>query len=209
MTISLKDHWNRKYSDTPITQLGWYESRSTPSLQFIENCGIPKDSNILDVGSGASTLIANLLDLGYHNLYAVDISDVALEKAKTLLAKELAAQVHWIVDDITHPVHVLKLQNVRVWHDRAVLHFLVEEQPRQTYHSLLQEIVAPGGFVIMAAFALDGATRCSGLPVQRYSKKSIQEFLGDRFKLLESLNYIYEMPSGDLRPYVYTRFQKL
>jgi EEF1A lysine methyltransferase 2 len=209
MTSSLKEHWNKKYVDSPITQLGWYESKSSPSIQLIENCAVPKYSTIVDVGSGATTLTASLLELGYRNLYAIDISDVALEKAKALLNKEQATQVHWLVEDITNPSDTLQLQNVAVWHDRAVFHFLTEEQHRQTYHSLLQKIVMSGGFVIMATFAMNGATKCSGLPVQRYSTESLSEFLGDGFKLIESLEYTYQMPSGDLRPYVYTRFQKL
>ena len=209
MTQSLKDHWNKKYTSTPITQLGWYESRPIPSLQLIENCEVPKDSIVVDIGSGMSTLIASLLELGYQNLYAVDISDVALEKAKDLLSQEQAARVHWVVDDITDPSPVLQVQNVKVWHDRAVFHFLTEERHRQTYHSVLQKTVMPGGFVIMAAFALRGADMCSGLPVQRHSAESLSEFLGDSFKLLESLDFTYQMPSGDLRPYVYTRFQRI
>lgn len=209
MTSVLKEHWNRKYTQDPITQLGWYESRSSPSIQLIEQCAVPKDSPIVDIGSGTSVLISNLLELGYDNLYAVDISDVALETAKTLLTKEQAAQVHWMVDDITNPTAVLQLQNIAVWHDRAVFHFLTEEQHRRTYHSLLQKAVMPGGFIIMATFALDGAEKCSGLPVQRYNVDGLCEFFGDGFKLVESLDHTYRMPSGDVRPYVYARFQKL
>jgi ribosomal protein L11 methylase PrmA len=209
MTDSLKEHWNKKYINTPLTQLGWYESKSQPSLQLIENCAVAKDSVVVDVGSGISALIANMLELGYQNLYAVDISDIALEKAKALLTKEQAAQVHWVVDDITKPSNVLQIQNVNVWHDRAVFHFLTEEQHRQTYRSLLQKIVMSGGFVIISAFAMNGATMCSGLPVQRHSVESLSEFLGAGFKLMESLDYTYHNPSGDLRPYVYTRFQKI
>ena len=209
MTFSLKDHWNKKYTDTPITQLGWYESKSQPSLQLIENCMVSKDAVIVDVGSGASILIANLLELGYQNLYAVDISDVALEKAKALLNQEQAALVHWIVDDVTNPSNILQIQNVKIWHDRAVFHFLTNEQHRQMYHALLKKMIMPGGFVIMAAFALGGATMCSGLPVQRYSAETLSEFFGGDFKIMESLDHIYHMPSGDLRPYVYVRFQRI
>ena len=208
MTSSSKEHWNNVYTNNPITQLGWYEAQSFPSVQLIERCAVPKHYPIIDIGSGTSTLISDLLELGYQNLYPIDISDVALEKAKAVLGKERAAQVHWIVDDITNPSSVLQLQNAAVWHDRAVFHFLTEEQHRQTYHSLLQKIVMPGGFVIMATFAMDGATKCSGLPVQRYSAESLSEFFGDEFRLFESSNYTYQMPSGELRPYVYTRFQK-
>lgn len=209
MTLSLKDHWNKKYTATPITQLGWYESESQPSLQLIENCAVAKDSIFVDIGSGVSSLIPSLLELGYQNIYAVDISDVALEKAKALLQKEQADLVQWIVDDITSPSNLLQIQNVNVWHDRAVFHFLTEEQHRQTYRSLLQEKIIPGGFVIMAAFGMNGASMCSGLPVQRYNAERLREFLGDEFKLLEDLDHTYQMPSGDLRPYVYTRFQKI
>ncbi|MBK7318758.1 class I SAM-dependent methyltransferase [Candidatus Villigracilis affinis] len=206
---SLKDHWNKKYTDTPIAQLGWYESKSQPSLQLIENCAVLKDAIVVDVGSGASALIANLLELGYQNLYAVDISDVALEKAKALLDQEQAARVHWIVDDITNPSAVLQIQNVKIWHDRAVFHFLTEEQDRQTYKAILEKTVMSDGYVIMAAFALNGATICSGLPVQRHSVESLREFFGDGFNLIESLDYTFHNPSGDTRPYVYTRFQKI
>ncbi|MEP7133532.1 MAG: class I SAM-dependent methyltransferase [Chloroflexota bacterium] len=209
MTLSSKDHWNKKYTDTPNTQLGWYESKSMPSIRLIENCAVSKDAAIIDIGSGVSSLIASLLELGYQNLYAMDISEVALEKARSMLNDEQANHVHWIVDDITNPSNVPQLQHVEIWHDRAVFHFLTEEQDRQTYHSLLQRIVMPGGFVIMAAFAINGAAMCSGLPVQRHSAESLSEFLGDAFKLIESLDYTYQMPSGDLRPYVYTRFEKI
>lgn len=209
MTESLKEHWNKIYANNPITQLGWYEAKSLPSVQIIERCAVPKHHSIVDIGSGASTLVFNLLDLGYQNLYAIDISDVALEKAKALLGKERAAQVHWMVDDIINPTAVLQLENVAIWHDRAVFHFLTEEYHRKVYHSVLQKVVKPGGFIIMAAFAIDGATQCSGLFVERHSVASLCEFLGAGFTLVESLDYVYRMPSGDLRPYVYARFQKM
>ena len=209
MSLPLKEHWDKKYSDTPITQLGWYEERSQPSVALIENCALPKQSAIMDVGSGASILIANLLDLGYRNLYGVDISSVVLEKSKARLGRERAALVHWMVEDITSPSALLQNQKAAIWHDRAVFHFLTEEQDRRAYHSLLQKIVLLGGFVILAAFAMDGATMCSGLPVQRYSAESLTDFLGSGFKLIQSLDYTYHTPSGDLRPYVYARFQKV
>ncbi len=126
-----------------------------------------------------------------------------------MLDKEKADQVHWLVDDITNPSTMFQLQNVALWHDRAVFHFLTEDRDRTTYHSLLQKIIKPGGFVIMATFSINGSEKCSGLPVRRYTAESLSEFLGDGFKLVESVDYTYQMPSGDLRPYVYVRFQKI
>jgi SAM-dependent methyltransferase len=208
MAKSLKDHWDKKYADTPITQLGWFETKSIPSVQLIENCGVSKDAPIADIGSGTSTLIANLLDLGYQNIFAIDISSVALEKAKVLLPPEQAIQVHWVLDDITHPASMLQLPKIAVWHDRAVFHFLTGEQDRQTYRSLVEQILMPGGFVVIATFAVEGAAYCSGLPVRRYNVDRLREFFSEGYKLVESLDYMYKMPSGDIRPYVYARFQK-
>ncbi len=208
MSPSLKEHWNEKYANSPLTQLGWYEARPTPSITLIEKCGVPRHSALIDVGSGASTLIPGLLELGYQNLYAVDISEVALKQAQNALTEAQSACVHWLVEDITQPSTMLQSLQVAVWHDRAVFHFLTEEQHRKTYLDLLQKVLMPGGFAVIATFAPEGATKCSGLPVQRYSAEDLSEFLGPGFKLIESLGYTYQMPAGDLRPYVYTRFQK-
>ncbi len=208
MPSPLKNHWDEKYASTPLTQLGWYEAQPQPSIQLIENCAIPRQATIIDIGSGASTLISRLLELGYQNLYALDISPIALEKAKTSLGTEQAARIHWLEEDITQPSAILQIPNIAIWHDRAVFHFLTENHEREIYREILQKNIKPGGFIILAAFALNGATKCSGLPVQRYSAQSLCEFLGAGFTLLESLDFTYQMPSGDLRPYVYTRFQK-
>lgn len=51
---------------------------------------------LLDAGSGATTLIDALLDRGYANLIAVDISEVALERLHARLDTKEAAQVQWI-----------------------------------------------------------------------------------------------------------------
>ena len=55
-----------------------------------------------------------------------------------------------------------------------------------SYFNLLRSIVKENGFVIIAAFNLNGATKCSGLPIHRYDKKMIQEKLGKDFELIES-----------------------
>ncbi|MBT3337302.1 MAG: class I SAM-dependent methyltransferase [Anaerolineae bacterium] len=209
METSQKEHWNEIYAKKANTELGWYEAKSSPSIELIEGCSLPKESRIVDIGSGTSILISNLLALGYQNIHAVDISNVALQKARTLLGgEEESARVNWIVDDITNPSAVLELDNVALWHDRAVFHFLTDENDQKIYRSTIEKMLMPSGFLVMATFALSGAEKCSGLSVQRYSVKSLKDFFGDGFKLIESLEHIYEMPSGDLRPFTYVCFQK-
>lgn len=203
----MKEHWDKIYSSKETTQLGWYEASPEKSLELIERCNINKDDKILDVGSGASTLIDNLIIKGYQNVIATDISEEALKKLKQRLGNK-AHQVKWIVDDITHPKHLTGLKDITIWHDRAVLHFLTEERARQTYVSTLQKTVKKGGYVIISAFSLDGASKCSGLDVRRYDQKMLQEFLGDGFRLIGYWSHLYHMPSGDKRPYVYILFER-
>jgi SAM-dependent methyltransferase len=208
MSKSMKEHWNTVYASKPIDQLGWYEPHPTPSLQLIEQCALDRQAAILDIGSGATTLLQALLDQGYQQIYALDISETALEKARTELGAAQAVRIQWLVDDITHPSKLLSLPQIALWHDRAVLHFFTDAQQRQDYLATLLKILRPGGYVIIAAFATGGASKCSGLDVRNYDRASLMQFLGPHFELIASLDYTYHMPSGDVRPYIYTLFQR-
>jgi SAM-dependent methyltransferase len=208
MNKSMKEHWNNIYSSKPTTQLGWYEADPSPSLELLERCALDKNAPILDVGAGATMFVDCAIDRGYQKIIAVDISKIALIKLQTRLGSEKAARVRWVNDDITSPSSILELSGVAVWHDRAMLHFLIKEEQRATYVSALQRVLRPGGYAIISAFAVGGATKCSGLDVKNYDDKSLEALLGDEFELLESLAYTYKQPSGGLRPFVYTRFRK-
>ena len=113
-----------------------------------------------------------------------------------------------MVDDITAPVAVINLKNIALWHDRALLHFLTEDHQQKTYRSVLEKVLRPGGHVIIAAFARDGADKCSGLDVLRHDETSLSDLLGDAFELKESLRYQYQMLSGAIRPYIYVRLKR-
>ncbi len=206
--INYKNHWNKVYSKSEINKLGWYEEISQPSLDLIKKYNIKKNTAVLDVGSGTTTLIEGLIKDGYKNIIAVDISDVALEKSRERLKDEEAKFVKWIVDDITNPQHINKSEGINLWHDRTVLHFLTDEKQQQGYLSTLKQIVKPGGYVIIAVFSLEGAKKCSGLDVVNYNETMIANFVGQDFTLMEHFHYLYTQPSGGERPYVYTLFRR-
>jgi ubiquinone/menaquinone biosynthesis C-methylase UbiE len=211
MDNEIKEHWNEVYRSTEVKTLGWYEDKPTLCLQLLAKCKIEKTDPILDVGAGASTFIDCLLNEGYSNIIATDISEVALNKLKERLGVRKGSEVKWIVDDIAQPTYVYKLRNIAVWHDRAVLHFLLEKDQIQTYFSTLKKIVRNGGYVLIAAFSLKGAKKCSGLDVKNYDSTMLIQNLGEEFHLIEAieaLDYDYRMPSGDIRPYIYTFFQR-
>lgn len=203
--MDLKQHWNKAYTKSEVENLGWYESDPNPSLELINNLNLPKNARIFNPGAGASTLIDSLLDEGFANIIANDISESALEKLKLRLGDQ-AAKVDWIVDDLVQPTHLQDIDAVDVWHDRAVLHFFTDEVDRRSYFNLLKQLVNPGGYVIIAAFHLEGAEKCSGLPVYRYNKNMIVDHLGEAFTLVKDFEHTYIQPSGNSRKYVYTLF---
>jgi EEF1A lysine methyltransferase 2 len=206
--IDYKNHWDKVYSKSDLDKLGWYEETPQPSLDLIKLCGLNKEAAILDIGSGTSTLIKNLIHESYSNIFALDISEVALDRAKQLLTSEEAQKVHWVVDDVTNPKNINQTGSIDLWHDRTVLHFLIEENQQNGYLETLKKIVRKEGFVIIAVFSLEGAKKCSGLDVKNYDHIMIEKYLGSEFKLLKHFPHLYKMPSGDLRPYIYTLFQR-
>jgi len=205
----LKSHWDKTYDRAEIENLGWYEESPEPSASLIKKCNLKKNAVILNVGVGASTLIEELLSQGYENIIANDISSSAIQKLKTRMDKQQSDKVSWIIDDLTKPIDLMKLKKIDLWHDRAVLHFFSTESEQDKYFDLLKTIVKSGGFVIIAAFNLNGAKKCSGLPVFRYNKEMIQGKLGNTFELIESFDYTYTMPSEDTREYIYTLFKRI
>jgi EEF1A lysine methyltransferase 2 len=207
--IDYKNHWDKVYTKNELNKLGWYEETPQPSLDLINSCNLNKDAAILDVGSGTSTLIKNLIQNSYSHIVALDISQVALDRAKQLLTSEEVEKVNWVVDDVTNPGNLNQIGSIDLWHDRTVLHFLIEEKQQTGYLETLKKVVRKEGYVIIAVFSLEGAKKCSGLDVKNYDHKMIEEYLGKDFTLLNHFPYLYKMPSGDLRPYIYTLFQRI
>ena len=203
----LRSHWNKTYDKIETDKLGWFEENPEPSIRLIKKCNLTKDAALLNVGAGATTLVDELLAIGYNNIIANDLSSSALEKLKIRLGNK-SNNVRMIVDDLTKPTELSTLESVDLWHDRAVLHFFNDKKEQDTYFELLKKLVKLNGFVIIAAFNLVGATKCSGLPVFRYDENMLQEKLGPGFELIEAFNYTYLMPSENTREYVYTLFQR-
>ena len=207
-TMKKKDHWEQVYEKQTVDKLGWFEESPDPSLDLIETCSLGRDASMLHVGAGATTLVDILLKNGYERIVANDISVSALEKLKTRLGSDLAGKVHWIVDDLTKPDHLNSLEPVDLWHDRAVLHFFNDPVEQLSYFNLLRKLVKIDGYVIIAAFNLEGAKKCSGLPVFRYNQTMLQEHLGEGFSLIKAFDFTYLTPSGNTREYIYTLFQR-
>ena len=203
----LASHWNNAYKRSSIEKLGWHEEYPEPSLRLIEKCRFNKDAMLLNVGAGATNLVRELINRGFTNIIANDISHEALDELKGLLGTE-SKKVKWIIDDLTQPTVLKTIEKVDLWHDRAVMHFFTDKKEQNTYFTLLKNLLKPKGFAIIAGFNLNGSPMCSGLRVHRYDKKMLVEQMGSDFELIENFDFTYTMPSGDTREYIYTLFRK-
>lgn len=199
-----RSHWDSIYIARPTTSLAWYQPHLRLSLELLQGLGLPQDSPIIDIGGGDCTLVDDLIDLGYTNLTVLDVSGQALARSRERLA-ERAAQVTWLEVDVT--LVDLPPAAFRAWHDRAVFHFLSDPLERGLYILALRKSLAPGGYLILASFALDGPQQCSDLPVIRYSPETLAAELGPHFKLLTSAGEIHRTPWGSEQRFQYSLFQ--
>jgi SAM-dependent methyltransferase len=197
------DHWEALYSSTAPKNLSWYEREPTYSLRLIERTGPAPSTAIIDIGAGTSMLVDRLLDHGYNSVTLLDISVRALAEVSRRLG-ERAGGVLFIRHD------VLTWQPDRrydIWHDRAVFHFLTEATDQGRYVELVADTVCTGGWLLLATFAPDGPTRCSGLPVSRYSADQIAKTFSPAFGFIESLREEHLTPEGAVQPFTWVRLR--
>ena len=195
-----KNHWERVYATKPAERVSWYQEHAEQSLRLIRSTGVACDAPIIDVGGGASTLVDDLLSAEYTALTVLDMSATALATAQKRLGAR-ATRVQWIEADIT--AAKLPFHAYDVWHDRAVFHFLVSPEERRAYVETVLRAVKPGGHVIVATFAEDGPTHCSGLPVMRYSADALHAEFGAPFTLLRQEKEAHHTPTGGVQKFIY------
>lgn len=200
-----KQHWEQVYTTKKPDAVSWFQEHADHSIRMIHNTGLGKDAAIIDVGGGASTLVDDLVAEGYTDLTVLDLSASALAVAKQRLGAHADA-VHWLEGDITRLE--LPMHRFDIWHDRAVFHFLSTQEERTAYVRAVLRAVRPGGHVIIATFAEDGPTQCSGLPVVRYRPETLHAEFGDEFLLLEHEKEVHHTPSSAAQQFIYCYCRK-
>ena len=186
------------YEQSVVTEVSWFQPEPTVSVDLITAADLGSEDQIVDVGGGASTLVDRLLDGGYHNVTVLDLAASALEAAKTRLGQR-AQQVHWYTSDLLdwHPQH-----RYRLWHDRAVFHFLTDPADRDRYRAVMHRALAPGGHLIIGTFAADGPSRCSGLSTARYDPAALAAEFSD-FDVERTVREEHRTPAGHTQPFTW------
>ncbi len=204
MTESRSAHWDAAYQRTSSDRLSWYEDTPAVSLALIDACSLKPRASAVDVGGGASKLASALLERGFGAVTVVDLSQAALSAAQDAIGPG-ADRIDWVCADITGWIPGERFD---LWHDRAVFHFLTDPLDRDRYIAVVNQSVAPGGFVVLATFAPDGPERCSGLPVQRYSADDLAALFAPGFVMREQISHTHVTPSGVSQRFTYVRLQR-
>jgi len=201
MNVDPTAHWQHIYASRSNTELSWYQPAPALSLELVEQCRMDTDDPIIDVGGGASSLVDCLAAGGFTRIAVLDLSEAALAVSRKRLGAR-SVDIEWIESDITafEPAH-----DFRLWHDRALFHFLTEPADRQRYVEVLKRALPPGGHLILASFAVGGPERCSGLPIVQYDGPKLLAELGGEFKIVEQRRENHVTPAGNVQEFAWFR----
>jgi SAM-dependent methyltransferase len=198
--MSTREHWDSVYRAKSPDGVSWYRPHLDRSMGFLRASRLDSVAAVVDVGGGASTFVDDLLDAGFSDVTVLDISEAAVRAAKDRLGAR-AEFASWLVGDVTRTE--LPEHRWDFWHDRAVFHFLVDEEARHRYVAAVHHSLKPGGHIVVATFGPQGPTRCSGLEVMRYSPESLHGEFGPTFEKVGSATETHVTPWGSEQEFIY------
>ncbi|CAM3945677.1 class I SAM-dependent methyltransferase [Flavobacterium cucumis] len=199
-----KQHWETVFTTKAENEVSWYQKEPQTSIQLIQACKVPKDAKIIDIGGGDSYLIDSLLDLGYTNLYLLDISDAAIERAKIRLGDK-AKQVTFIVSD---SLHFQSDEKFDVWHDRASFHFFTDANDIALYKKNVKTNTSQNAHFIIGTFSEEGPLKCSGLPITQYTVEKMEAVFGDDFELENCFTEDHQTPFETVQNFIFCSYRK-
>jgi predicted RNA methylase len=204
MDNSTQQHWNTIYSTKAEDDVSWFQPYPGTSIEFVELFDLPLDANIIDIGGGDSHFVDALLAKGYQNIWVLDISANAIERAKQRLG-ERANNVRWIVSDVTKfdpPVHF------HFWHDRAAFHFLTTEDNIYKYVSIAEKAIKKEGYLVLGTFSESGPEKCSGLEIKQYSEASMSARFEIAFDRIKCIHEDHTTPFNTIQNFLFCSFRK-
>jgi len=202
MKLNRKQHWEDIYQTKEFSEVSWYQEKPETSLEFLTKFNVSKYARIIDCGGGDSYFVDNLLALGYEDITVLDISEKAIERAKKRLGN-LSNKVKWIVSDVAT---FQPEEKYDFWHDRAVFHFLREDEVTK-YLEIIQENLNPSGHFVVGTFSENGPTKCSGIDVKQYSENSLSEAIEKYLKKIYCFTIDHLTPSKSVQNFVFCSFQ--
>lgn len=199
-----KEHWEKVFATKKETEVSWFQEYPKTSIAFLELFNLPLHANIIDIGGGDSHFIDALIEKGYQNIFLLDISANAIERAKKRLGDK-AKHVTFIVSDITEFKPIVKFD---FWHDRAAFHFLTNEENISKYVAIAENAIKKGGYLILGTFSDKGPKKCSGLEIQQYTEASMNARFEVAFNRIKCIRENHITPFNTTQNFLFCSFQK-
>lgn len=203
-SIDKKKHWENVYSTKKSNEVSWFQQTPETSLSLIEELDVDLDAPIIDIGAGDSILAEHLLKKGYTDITVLDISEEAINRAKTRLGKA-ADKIQWIVSDITSFVPERKYT---IWHDRATFHFLTDPTDIRKYVNVVSSAIPSKGAFILGTFSQDGPTKCSGIEIRQYTEDSMNALFQLSFEKMNCQSINHQTPFDTNQDFIFCTFIK-
>jgi len=201
--MAVAEHWDTVYTRKRAYEVSWFQDRPDTSLRLLTRFA-DRGGSVIDVGAGESFLADALLDEGWADVTVLDVSREAISVVERRLAGHVGTS--FVVADL------LDWQPDRrydAWHDRAVLHFLVDSDQQHEYSAISASAIRRGGVAVLGTFAVDGPTACSGLPTCRYDAPMLAALCGSGFRLEHHEREEHRTPSGSLQPFTWVVLRRL
>ena len=202
--MNTRQHWENVYKAKAENEVSWFQQYPVISMKFIETLNLPTDAIIIDIGGGDSHFAEALLDKGYNNIYVLDISVSAIERAKQRLG-EKASTIHWIVSDVTEFKPPVRFD---LWHDRAAFHFLTSEDKICNYISIAENAIKKDGYMLIGTFSESGPKKCSGLEIKQYSEASMSIRFERSFNGIKCIREDHITPFNTIQNFLFCSFQR-
>jgi SAM-dependent methyltransferase len=199
-----KSHWENVFTTKNPNEVSWTQKYPKTSIDYLENLNLSKTANIIDIGGGDSNLVDALLEKGYENIWVLDISEFALERAKKRLGDK-AVLVHWVVSDITEFKPEVKFD---FWHDRAVFHFLTEKESISKYETIVSNGIVDNGNFLLGTFSENGPFKCSGLEIKQYSENTMKQTFSENFEAIKCFTENHTTPFNTIQNFQFCGFKK-
>ena len=204
MENTKNQHWETVFTTKEENEVSWYQKQPQTSIQLVQACKVAKDAKIIDIGGGDSYLIDSLLDLDYTNLYLLDISEAAIERAKKRLGDK-AQNVTFIVSD---SLHFQSDEKFDVWHDRASFHFFTDANDIALYRKNVKTNTNQNAHFIIGTFSEEGPLKCSGLPITQYTVEKMESVFGDDFELENCFTEDHQTPFETVQNFIFCSYRK-
>lgn len=187
--VDARQHWEEVWGRVSPDAVSWYQSTAEPCTTLVRGLADPSD-HIAVLGAGTSVLVTELVEGGFTNIEAVDVSSAALAQLRAALGDRAGVTLREAdVRDVAFE------EPLDLWHDRATFHFLTDPADQARYAERAASAVRPQGHLVMAIFGPDGPEMCSGLPVQRHSAETLAAIFGPAFELVDSFDRVHHTPN--------------